>query len=134
MQPCLLCEIANGTHHVNIIREDAATVSFLDPNPDTDGHVVVMPRGHDATILELSKENYDAWVHALRETARIMTDTLHPGGFTIGWNHGPAAGQLTPHLHAHILPRTTGDGGGTIHSVIRRLARPVEEIAALFEH
>jgi len=59
---------------------------------------------------------------------------LDPDGFTIGINHKEAAGQIINHLHIHIIPRWSNDGGGSIHSVVNNPPREnLEEIAALLK-
>lgn len=54
----------------------------------------------------------------VKKVAGKIKATLKPDGFSIGWNNGPAAGQVVPHLHVHIIPRWDGDGGGNMHSII----------------
>jgi histidine triad (HIT) family protein len=58
---------------------------------------------------------------------------LKPDGANIGINNGAAAGQAVPHVHWHIIPRYEGDGGGSMHSIVKNPGdTPVVEIAKLF--
>jgi len=70
----------------------------------------------------------------LKRTMEGIDSVLQPDGFNVGWNHGEKAGQVVPHLHIHIIPRYDGDGGGSIHSIIKNPgSKSVEEIHNLFK-
>jgi len=70
---------------------------------------------------------------AVKKTMGLLQKKLRPDGFNVGWNSGVAGGQVVPHLHIHILPRYSGDGGGSIHSIIKNPGeKAVEEVAKLF--
>ncbi len=77
--------------------------------------------------------NYFRTLDVKTVTDKIKT-ILHPDGFTFGWNHGRAAGQMSEHLHMHIIPRHENDGGGSIHSVIKLDNINFEEIAKKFRN
>ena len=64
----------------------------------------------------------------------LVKEKLNPDGFNVGVNHGEVSGQSVPHLHIHIIPRYFGDGGGSMHSIVRAHGEiDVGEIAQLFE-
>ncbi|MEK7084800.1 MAG: HIT family protein [Patescibacteria group bacterium] len=131
MSECILCDIRDKKIPMHIIAESETTVTFLERSPDTTGHTVVAPKIHGETILDFEDMVLAAVARDVKHAVERLETALHPEGFTIGWNHGAAGGQGTPHLHIHILPRWHSDQGGTIHSVVRQPSRPVEEIAAL---
>ena len=131
MQNCLFCKIASKEISSEIVYEDDSAVAFLDINPCTPGHTVVIPKAHAGDIIDLKDNSLKSLFlavknvvvllknklgregHTMREDARVNA----VGGFTIGINHGTMAGQLIDHLHVHVIPRYEGDGGGSIHSV-----------------
>jgi histidine triad (HIT) family protein len=113
---CLFCRIAAGDVPAHVVHEGGATLAFLDAFPAARPHVLVVPRTHAPTLLDLD----DAVVGELFATVKLMQQKIQaafrPLGFNVGWNHGVAAGQHVPHLHVHVLPRYA-DGGRGLQSL-----------------
>ena len=131
---CLFCKIIQGQIPGYKVYEDKDNLAFLDIKPHAEGHAVVIPKIHAETVFELSAEQNKKLMAAVVKTMEKIRDTLNPAGFNVGWNHNPAGGQVVPHLHIHIFPRYHGDGGGSMHSIVRNPGqRRVEEVAALFQ-
>lgn len=134
MENCIFCKIVHGQIPNFTVYQDEHTLAFLDIHPVTKGHTVVIPKVHAETLLdlngEITKEFFLGVQHALEKVEKI----LFPDGFSIGWNHGKAGGQAVPHLHVHIIPRSEGDGGGSMHSIIKKPSDVgVQDVAKLFE-
>jgi histidine triad (HIT) family protein len=83
----------------------------------TPGHAVVIPKIHANNIIELSESATSSLFIAVKKVASLLKERLESLGFTIGINHGSLSGQTVDHIHVHITPRYTGDGGKSIHSV-----------------
>ncbi|MFH1346628.1 MAG: HIT family protein [Spirochaetota bacterium] len=115
---CLFCKIANKEIPAQIIYESVDATAVLDVNPRAPGHTMVLPKIHAANILELPDEKIGGVFKAVKETTDLLNKKLKSDGFTIGINHGKVSGQTVEHLHIHVIPRWTGDGGGSIHSVV----------------
>ena len=77
--------------------------------PVTQGHSLVVPKRHVASIYELSPDEQAALWMLVGEARQRLQDQFHPDGFNIGVNDGAAAGQTVPHAHIHVIPRRTGD-------------------------
>ncbi len=114
---CLFCRIVAGEIPAEIIRADAATVAFLDVTPLADGHVLVVPREHATRVEDLSPEAARGLFDAVHQLAGPLRTALGAEGTTIGINDGVCTGQTVPHVHVHIVPRRSGDGAGSIHSM-----------------
>ena len=126
---CLFCKIISKKIPAEIIYEDEATLAFLDIHPRSPGHTLVIPKKHAENVLTADEASVQAVALTIRKVTGILHASLAPAGFTIGINHGAAAGQAVDHLHAHLLPRFSGDGGGNIHSVVDN--PPAESVADL---
>ena len=124
---CLFCSIAQHNIPSEIVYEDDATSAFLDIQPRSLGHTVVVSKTHAETIIDLPAASLAPLFLTLQHVTGMLSRALHPAGFTIGINQGLVSGQTVPHLHVHIIPRFTGDGGGSIHSVVNQ--PPNEAIA-----
>jgi histidine triad (HIT) family protein len=109
---CLFCRIAAGSVPGELVYEDPATIAFLDVHPAARGHVLVVPRAHAGTLLDLEDDAVADLFRAVKAVQRRIDAALRPLGFNVGWNHGPAAGQVVPHLHVHVLPRYADGGRG----------------------
>jgi diadenosine tetraphosphate (Ap4A) HIT family hydrolase len=100
---CLFCDSATA-----IFNNDHAFVRF-DDFPVNPGHCLIIPHRHFASFFEATPEERAA-IFALVDLARVRVDEEYqPGGYNIGVNVGPIAGQSVMHLHVHMIPRYAGD-------------------------
>ena len=106
---CLFCKIVAGELPGEIIDSDAKTVAFMDINPATPGHALVIPRAHSKDLMEISDEDLAACTIAARRLAKTMADTLDPEGFNVLNCCGAAAWQSVFHFHLHVVPRRHDD-------------------------
>ncbi|HEY2793473.1 MAG TPA: HIT family protein [Micromonosporaceae bacterium] len=109
---CIFCKIVAGEIPSTKIDEDAATYTFLDINPATPGHLLVIPKRHSAMVLETDPEDLTAVVLTAQRMARLVTERLGAEGVNILNSCGSAAWQTVPHLHFHVIPRYTDDRDG----------------------
>ncbi|MBI4085504.1 MAG: HIT family protein [Candidatus Liptonbacteria bacterium] len=117
MANCVFCKIAKKEIAAEVIYEDNETIAFLDIHPRAQGHAIVVPKTHRENILEAQNEELGPIFSAVKKVVSGISESISPDGFTIGINHGKFAGQEIDHLHIHIIPRFTGDGGRSIQSV-----------------
>jgi histidine triad (HIT) family protein len=109
MSDCLFCGIVAGDVPGQIVDSDEHTVAFLDINPATRGHALVVPREHAADLMDISDEDLARTVDAARRLARRMEETLDPDGFNLINACRPAAWQSVFHFHIHVVPRYDDD-------------------------
>jgi histidine triad (HIT) family protein len=113
---CLFCRVVAGSEPAHLVHEGARTVAFLDAFPAARPHVLVVPRAHAPTLLELEDVDVDELFRTVKLVQRRIRSAFQPLGFNVGWNHGRAAGQHVLHLHVHVLPRYA-DGGRGVQSL-----------------
>jgi histidine triad (HIT) family protein len=92
---------------IKLIETDTA-IAFMDLMPQSDGHLLVVPKEAAAEIFELSEE---ATVDCMRLTRRLaiaVRKALEPDGVLIAQFNGRAAGQTVGHVHFHVIPRWAG--------------------------
>ena len=106
---CLFCGIVAEKVPAQVVDSDEATVAFMDINPATRGHALVVPRRHAADLIEIGEEDLAATMKAAQRLARRMEETLQPDGFNILNSCRPAAWQTVFHLHIHVIPRYDDD-------------------------
>jgi len=115
---CIFCKIVQGKIPSRKIMETDKSLAFLDAFPLTKGHILVIPKNHYVKIQEMKKEdNTD-----LFDTVRIMTGRIEhlASSSLIAIHNGKESGQEVPHVHVHIIPRSTDDGAGPVHSMFRQ--------------
>jgi histidine triad (HIT) family protein len=91
------------------VYEDAQTVAFMDIMPQTDGHVLVIPREAAETLLDLSPEGTMACIRTTQRIASAVKRAFDLPGFMVAQMNGPSAGQTVPHVHFHVIPRRAGE-------------------------
>ncbi|MGA8804312.1 MAG: HIT family protein [Solirubrobacterales bacterium] len=106
---CLFCGIIAGSIPSQTIDSDERTVAFMDINPATPGHALVVPRVHSADLLEISSEDLTATALAAQRLAQRMKDVLEADGINLINACGAAAWQTVFHFHIHVVPRYEDD-------------------------
>jgi len=106
---CLFCGIVAGEVPAQIVDSDEHTVAFMDINPATPGHALVVPRTHTADLLEISDADLERTILAARRLTRRIDETLEPDGFNLLNSCRPAAWQTVFHFHVHVIPRYDDD-------------------------
>jgi histidine triad (HIT) family protein len=105
---CLFCRIVSGETPACVVWETAETVAFLDIRPVFKGHVLVVPRVHVDTLVELPDELVLPLFTTVRTVAAAMVTSLDAQGTFVAMNN--VVSQSVPHVHVHVVPRTKGDG------------------------
>jgi histidine triad (HIT) family protein len=108
-EDCIFCGIVAGDVPGQIVDSDERTVAFMDINPATRGHALVVPRAHSANLLEIPDEDLEATFLAARRLARRINETLEPAGINVLNACGAAAWQTVFHFHLHVIPRYEDD-------------------------
>jgi histidine triad (HIT) family protein len=108
-QDCLFCGIVAGDVPAQIVGSDDHTVAFMDINPATPGHALVVPREHSADLIDVSDDDLQRTMLAARRLALRMQAALDPDGFNILNSCGRAAWQTIFHFHLHVIPRYDDD-------------------------
>jgi histidine triad (HIT) family protein len=106
---CLFCKIVAGEIPATRVREDERTIAFMDINPATRGHLLVVPREHSTDLLEVGSEDLAACAEAAKELAASIKRKLGADGVNLLNSCGRAAWQTVFHFHLHVIPRYAGD-------------------------
>jgi len=106
---CLFCKIIAGELPAQIVDEDARTMAFMDINPATRGHALVVPRAHSEDLYELPAEDVTATALAAQRLALRARDALGADGVNLLNSCRPAAWQTVFHFHVHVIPRYADD-------------------------
>jgi histidine triad (HIT) family protein len=109
VKDCIFCAIASGDGPAEIVDSDDTTVAFMDINPATRGHALVIPRAHSEGLFDVSDDDLKASIVAARRLAARMRETINPDGVNILNCAGRAAWQTVFHFHLHVIPRYEDD-------------------------
>jgi histidine triad (HIT) family protein len=127
---CIFCKIVAGEIPSHKIDEDDKTLAFMDINPWTKGHSLVIPKEHSRNIYDADPEDLAATHRTAQRLAQRMRDRLQCEGINIVQSSEPVAMQTVFHTHVHVIPRYSDDG-------LRLPAHPKpaehEELAGLAE-
>jgi histidine triad (HIT) family protein len=127
---CIFCGIVAGDVPGQVVDSDEHTVAFMDINPATRGHALVVPRVHAEDLLDISDDDLERTMVAARRLARKMEAALSPDGFNVLNACRPAAWQTVFHYHLHVIPRYEDD---PLKLPWIPRGAPEEEIATLAE-
>ena len=113
MEPCIFCRIVAGTAPSSVVYRDHLCIAFMDIQPITPGHLLVVPLAHAPRLASLEPGlGAHLFSVAQRLAASIRRSGLKAEGVNVLLADGAAAGQEVDHIHLHVLPRFTGDGFG----------------------
>ena len=104
MEDCIFCKIVNGTIPCSKVYEDEQVVAFDDIHPMAPVHIIIIPKTHVPTLLDVTAENMSAinsMITAAQTVAHIKG--IDKGGFRAVINCNEEGGQVIFHLHMHVL-------------------------------
>ncbi|MCI8598661.1 MAG: HIT family protein [Lachnospiraceae bacterium] len=132
-EDCIFCKIANGEIPSSTIYEDEDFRVFLDLNPATRGHALLVPKKHFANLLELDDGLCEKAMVLAKKLAGKMTELLGCDGFNLMQNNGEAAGQTVFHFHLHLIPRYKDDTAGITWRPGNASSEELEVLVALLK-
>lgn len=106
---CIFCRIVAGELPSTKIYEDATTFAFMDINPGTDGHALVIPKVHAVDIHDVPPDVLGDMARTAQRIARAAKTGLGCAGVNLVQSSGAAAFQSVFHIHIHVIPRYEGD-------------------------
>jgi histidine triad (HIT) family protein len=105
---CTFCAIRDGEVAAHVVLDDKDALAFLDTRPVFPGHVLVLPRSHRDTLLDLPPAELGPLFTAVQRLAAAVTAAMEADGTFVAVNN--TVSQSVPHLHVHVVPRRRGDG------------------------
>lgn len=127
---CVFCGIVAGSVASHVVHDDDRTLAFLDINPASDGHTLVVPKTHADDLFDIDAESAAAVMRTVRLVAARLDARLAPDGLTVVQTNRPAGWQDVFHLHVHLVPRWEGDG---LVRPWKPRSAPAERLAAMAE-
>jgi len=107
---CVFCKIVAGEIPSAKVAESDRAYAFMDVGPIAAGHTLVVPRDHYETIADMSPEDVAAIYELAARLAPAIQKAVEAEGLNVLQNNGRVAGQVVPHVHVHLIPRSSGDG------------------------
>jgi histidine triad (HIT) family protein len=105
---CLFCRIIDRSAPAEVVLDDAHAVAFLDVRPLFVGHVLLVPRHHHRTLVDLPPDEIDPLFRRARRLAAALGLAFDAPGTFVAMNN--TVSQSVPHLHVHVVPRRPKDG------------------------
>jgi len=108
---CIFCRILENREKASFVAQGSDAVAFLDIHPVNEGHTLVIPRKHAASIGEVDEVAAVAmWSLARRVAGALRVSGLRCEAVNLFLSDGAAAGQEVFHSHLNVVPRWPGDG------------------------
>ena len=129
---CIFCKIISGDIPAKIIAETEKSLAFMDAFPLTKGHSLVIPKTHYEKIQDISSEDnadlFETVRKVISKVDKITNATL------LAIHNGKESGQEVPHVHVHLIPRSTKDSAGPVHSMFENTPKfSDDDISNLYE-
>lgn len=105
---CVFCSIVRGETPADVVLESDELLAFLDHRPLFPGHVLLVPRVHHETLVDLPRGRVEPLFLAAQRLAAAVERALGAEGTFVALNN--RVSQSVPHLHVHVVPRRKGDG------------------------
>lgn len=102
------CPFCRRQHLSTLIESDFA-LAMPDGYPTAEGHTLVIPKRHVASVFDLPEDEQAAIWRLVGEVRKRLVEQYRPDGFNVGLNDGSAAGQTVMHARVHVIPRRNGD-------------------------
>lgn len=115
---CIFCQIVAGDIPGNVVAETDTVLAFLDANPLAPGHTLVIPKDHYHRLSDVPDDVATDLFAVMHGLVPAVEDAVDAPATTVAFNNGEEAGQEVPHVHGHIVPRSSEDGGKPIHALL----------------
>ena len=104
MEDCIFCKIIKKEIPSEIVYEDEKVIAFKDVNPAAPIHILVVPKQHIETLLDLNKEDFETVGYIYETINKIANkEGFAQNGFRVIANCGKDSGQEVMHIHFHVL-------------------------------
>jgi len=110
MDDCVFCKIGKKEIPSSTVYEDDKVIAFIPTGYINKGHVLIVPKNHSETILDISDDDLCACAIAIKKISNAIKDYTKCDGVNLHQNNFPAAGQEVAHTHFHLIPRFLDDG------------------------
>jgi len=129
---CIFCKIIKGEIPTKIISETNKSLAFMDAFPLAKGHCLVVPKHHYEKIQDIPPEEnaelFETVRRVISKVDKLTNATL------MAVHNGKDSGQEIPHVHVHIIPRSSSDSAGPVHSMFSNIPKLSDtEISELYE-
>lgn len=125
MSDCIFCKIIKGEIPSYTIYEDELVKVFLDVNPVTNGHMLIIPKKHYENVFDIDTSIISHSVNLIRDKLYpIIKEKLKADGLTISQNNG--FGQEVKHYHIHLIPRYENDKA--VQNFNKDILLPVDQV------
>lgn len=133
---CFLCEAANAEgrdKELLVVHRNKLCFVILNKYPYNNGHSLIAPFRHVATLNDLTEEELYELFNTTRKTVNALQEIYNPHGYNIGINIGRVAGAGVPgHIHIHVVPRWNGDTSFTaVISDVKVVSQSLEDTQAI---
>ena len=105
----LFLKIIRGEIPSTKVYEDSETYAFLDIQPASKGHTLVVPKTYTRNLFSMTEKEFGRLMETVHKVALAIKTATNADGVNIIMNNEPAADQAVFHAHVHIIPRTEGD-------------------------
>jgi histidine triad (HIT) family protein len=102
MKDCIFCKLANGEIPTKVVFEDEVVTVFMDANPNTDGHMLIVPKKHIEDFTEIDNETLTHVHDVAKKMKDLIYDRLGTCGLKLVNNYGSE--QQVKHYHMHVIP------------------------------
>ncbi len=118
---CIFCKIVKREIPAKIIAETEKSLAFIDAFPLTKGHSLVIPKNHYEKVQDISSDDnadlFETVRKVISKVDKISNATL------LAVHNGKESGQEIPHVHVHLIPRSTADSAGPVHSMFKDMPK-----------
>ncbi|HEV2415606.1 MAG TPA: HIT family protein [Candidatus Dormibacteraeota bacterium] len=132
--PCVFCEIIRGTAPASWVYQDDTVVAFMDIQPITQGHMLVVTREHAVLMTDASEPAAMRAFRVARKLAGAARQILGASGINLLVMDGETAFQDVPHFHVHVIPRYPKDGFGLTFPSTYERPTPRAQLDAIAAH
>ena len=137
IEDCVFCKILRGEIPSFKVFENDQTLAFMDINPMSDGHCLVIPKLHSENLYTTPDAWFGPTMSTVRRVATAVNNVVQPEGINLLQANGPGAAQSVFHLHIHIIPRRADAGAtmnwGMVPGDMDAIGKLAERIAAVVE-